>query len=434
MNNIPSKSVLEQNLEVNEFIKNNIKSMEDLKNWLYNVPYQVSMWDKCEVFKYVAEKYLNINVRNICAFYVATDFLEICIYNVDISFYALDLTNIENQSSFNSFEAAIQYAFYKLIQNGSEIKNDVNDDFRYYEIPYIPKMGMTQEEFWFFFRELEHIYAGRELYDAAVSMGLRESADILNEAASVVGKRKKVEELILKTFSLIDPTGANTKKQKEFFSKMNDKQFDTWFKGFLKDPKANFYMELLPYKNEPTLKEIKDAADFLKVPLEEYVYFRNDGNKENPLRTRDRVPVGFLNLKRMQQILSKKNSFSLDINVRNAKTGQVTGDSKVARLSDMENYSFNVMGADNALKELMGPRSDNRESKQQLYQNIATYGYAKLADLESDVEDSQTINTIDVYFMGAGIITDLVSPNLLLPRTIKDKKQRKTKETDNKNI
>jgi hypothetical protein len=113
---------------------------------------------------------------------------------------------------------------------------------------------------------------------------------------------------------------------------------------------------------------------------------------------------------------------------------QVTGDSKVARVSDMENYALNVVGADQALKEFMGPRSDNRESKQQMYQNIATYGYTKLSDLESNVEDSQTLNTVDVYFMGAGIVTDLISNGLALPRTIKGKKQRATQDTDTKNI
>jgi GNAT superfamily N-acetyltransferase len=468
-----NRSILADIEDLNKYIKENIHTIEDAITWILGLSEAIPMWDRCEVFKYAAENFLNINVKNICAFYNGSDFLEVSIYQTEVgkSFFVRDFTNMKNHSSYDFFEGAIQYAFYKLIQNGSEIKNDLNSDFTYYEIPYIPRMGMTQEEFWFFFRELEPINAGRELYDTAVSMGLKESAKndieireskktdyeeimnlfnsineddkkflalefklnaikqnvrngrncfvavlgkeivgfmresgmpeghtvleeilvnpnyrgkgiarqlinhfhklhpsktlaksnpknekirglllstgytiddpnadrvlkwtrtniknestdmIFNEAVSISSKRKKVEELILKTFSLIDPTGSNTKKQKDFFKSMNDKQFDTWFKDFAKNPKDNFYMELVPYKNEPTLKEIKDAADFLKVPLEEYVYFRHDGNKENPIRTRDKVPVGFLPIKRLQQILSKKNSFSLDINVRNAKTG-----------------------------------------------------------------------------------------------------------------
>ena len=36
----------------------------------------------------------------------------------------------------------------------------------------------------------------------------------------------------------------------------------------------------------------------------------------------------------LQQILSKKNTYSLNIDARDSKTGQVTADDKIARISD----------------------------------------------------------------------------------------------------
>ena len=39
-------------------------------------------------------------------------------------------------------------------------------------------------------------------------------------------KRKKIENLVYKTFNALDPTGRNTDYYKQLFSSMNDKDFD----------------------------------------------------------------------------------------------------------------------------------------------------------------------------------------------------------------
>lgn len=156
-----------------------------------------------------------------------------------------------------------------------------------------------------------------------------EERQVLTEAPAN-SKRKQIESMIYDFFSTIDITGANTKKYKEMFSKMSDEQFNKYMKKFLYDDSQNFYLEVLPNKNEPTLKLIKKCADKLGIPLDEYVYYRHDGDKDKPIRTSYKVPVGNLILKRMQQTLSKKNTYSLSISSRNMKTGTVTGHDKIA--------------------------------------------------------------------------------------------------------
>jgi len=110
--------------------------------------------------------------------------------------------------------------------------------------------------------------------------------------ASVKEKRKKIEELVLNTMSLIDKTKSNTEKYEKFFKSMNDEQFSKWINKFIKDPDENFYMELLPYKNEPVLQDLVNAGKYLNCPLDEYIYLRHDGNKDNPIRSAQKVPVG----------------------------------------------------------------------------------------------------------------------------------------------
>jgi len=187
---------------------------------------------------------------------------------------------------------------------------------------------------------------------------INESSNIILNESINSAKRKQIEEKIYKTLSLLDKTGANTQKYKKLFSSMNDDKFDKYMKEFLKDDKKNFYLEILPNKNCPRIKDCKDALDFLKVPTEEYVYYKQDGHKDDPIRTRYKVPVLYVDIRRLQQMLSKKNTYSLDISKRNMKTGQVTADDKIARISDMETFSLLTYKDDNvALKEFLGPRA-----------------------------------------------------------------------------
>ena len=126
-----------------------------------------------------------------------------------------------------------------------------------------------------------------------------ESKLILNEAFSTA-KRNKIESLVIDVFNKLDKTGANSQKYKEFFKNMKDKEFDNWIKEFIRKPKANFYLEVLPNKNAPCIKDAKDALDYLKVPTEEYVYYRHDGHIDDPIRTRYKVPVLYVSIRRLR--------------------------------------------------------------------------------------------------------------------------------------
>ena len=126
----------------------------------------------------------------------------------------------------------------------------------------------------------------------------------------------------------------------------------------------------------------------------------------------------------MQQILLKKNSFNLDVDKRSSKTNQLTSESKVARITDAENFSLNTYEADFALKELLSFRADDSIGKSEMLRDIANEGYCRLADMTDDISNKQTINTVDVYFTGAGLVTDLLTPGLMFRRTLEERKKR----------
>lgn len=240
---------------------------------------------------------------------------------------------------------------------------------------------------------------------------LNENADtMLNEAINVAEIRKKVMDMITKVYTHLDRTGENLRYQQEYWNSMSDTKFMTEMKKFLNDEKSNFTLEVLPNKNEPSLKEIKEALKSINVPENEYVYFPHlDG-----IRTKHKVPVGYVHIKRLQQILSKKNTYTLDISKRNAKTGQVTGDSQIARISDLETTALTAIGADAALKEFMGPRADDSKSKNKMYADIGNFGFVSQSDLPTSLESKQTLNTVSDYLTASGLDNDLLDDTRVL--------------------
>ena len=229
-------------------------------------------------------------------------------------------------------------------------------------------------------------------------------------------KREEMETLIYNFFSAFDKTETNTKHYQDMFSKMSDTQFDKWFKDFFDNPKAYLVLNICDYENTIQLDDIEDAAKVLNIPLFETVYMPYvTMNKKKTIATPIPVPVGYLNIKRTQQTISKKNGLSTSIDTRSALTAQVTGADKNGRESDLENTMLASLGMVNTMRELNGPRADDMSMKNQMLHDIALNGYVKLEDLDDDVENKTTLNTVNVFLLGMGLDSDLVTRGLMLP-------------------
>ena len=234
-------------------------------------------------------------------------------------------------------------------------------------------------------------------------------------------KREEMETLIYNFFSAFDKTETNTKHYQDMFSKMSDTQFDKWFKDFFDNPKAYLVLNICDYENTIQLDDIEDAAKVLNIPLFETVYMPYvTMDKKKTIATPIPVPVGYLNIKRTQQTISKKNGLSTSIDTRSALTAQVTGADKNGRESDLENTMLASLGMVNTMRELNGPRADDMSMKNQMLHDIALNGYVKLEDLDDDVENKTTLNTVNVFLLGMGLDSDLVTRGLMLPVSLKD--------------
>ena len=116
------------------------------------------------------------------------------------------------------------------------------------------------------------------------------------------------------------------------FSPMNDKEFEKFMKEFLNDDMENFVLDMVDYERDVRMENVEKAAKILNVPISEYIFMPNlTMDKKNVVSTPDKCLVGYVNIKRLQQLVMKKNGLSIDNSKISALTGQVVDKDKNSR-------------------------------------------------------------------------------------------------------
>lgn len=225
-------------------------------------------------------------------------------------------------------------------------------------------------------------------------------------------KRKKIEDLVFKTLKALDPTGVNATKYKTFFDSMSDQQFSKWINEFFKDEKSFIRLDVEEFNSEHILRfeNIEKAANLLNVKLFEYVYMPHLSSDPNrPVRTRQPVLVGYLNIKRPQQLVTKKTGLTMSDTNRDDISGTAKGESKGGTTTGIENEMLVGVDADEILSEFCGVRGDNAAEYDNMISAIAETGSVKLSDIKTSVYDKPTLLKTDLYLKAMGLKTDVIS-------------------------
>jgi hypothetical protein len=238
--------------------------------------------------------------------------------------------------------------------------------------------------------------------------------------------RTEVMKLLHDVMIIFDPSGINGKQWEDHFKKFDDKAFVKEIKRFLDDPKLHFSPEIAAFdKNrQPKLENFKTLAKMLKIELDEYVvlpYLNEKTSMSSPSMTLTKVPVGPVHLKRLQQIVRKKNKIVTSIENRDMQRGQVRNQDKGARITDMDAYALSTIGADPIMHELYGPRADSMDTKAALYKSIRDgTRLPRMADMPNDPGEKIATNTMNHLILGASLISDISSDSYMLPITKSD--------------
>lgn len=223
-------------------------------------------------------------------------------------------------------------------------------------------------------------------------------------------KRKKAEAAILELMTTLDGSGYNTKRYKAFFNTLNTKDFEKWLKSIAdNDTPEKLYFEMncndKTRKNGfPNMDHIVNTAKKFNVDLTEYVSFPHRSD-ENDFLSSTEVPILRIPLRKLVQMGEKKNMSVSNIDVVNSMTGQVTGDSKASMLNDTQVFSLTTTNQTNSIKELLGPRADDSVAKNKMLSTIEQGGKCSLKELNLNIRNKQAINTMHVFWRGAGFDT-----------------------------
>ena len=233
----------------------------------------------------------------------------------------------------------------------------------------------------------------------------------------MVTNRKEIEQLIYDTFDALDPSGLNTDKYRRLLAIMSNDEFEKFMKKFLNDENENFTFDLIEYENNLKMDNCEKAAKVIGIPLYEYVYMPHlTMDKSRVVVSKEKCLVGYINVKRTQQLLTKKNGMSTSNQRVSMLTNQVTGKDKNAQDSDIEASMLVALGADKILQELHGPRSDDMVMKQEMNQSIASKGYVLLDELTNVSTNKTTLNTVDTFLTSMMLKSDLVTDSYILPK------------------
>lgn len=237
-------------------------------------------------------------------------------------------------------------------------------------------------------------------------------------------QRLKAERLIYEVMDILDKSGSNTDFWKEEFSKMSDAQFKSYISNDFP-----FYFQTGAFK-EPSMKQIVQALDKINVPLLERLYmpYKYKDKNGRPMKTKECLVV-YLPIKRMKQLLTKKNGMSISTKTRDMKTGLLTGIDKNGKESDREFESLAICGLDNSIKEFSRSRADSMNDKSVMNNTINNLGQVYLKDLPDDPTDSLSKNLLSTYFIGAQLYTNLVNEDYMTPYTMSLKQKKIERES-----
>ena len=232
--------------------------------------------------------------------------------------------------------------------------------------------------------------------------------------------RQEIEELIYKVYDTIDKTHTNSDYYKNIFSKMSDEEF---YKFFERRLPLRFHEDA--FKIQPKMYEIVDAFKIIDKPLLErvnfpHIYVNSNGK---PVQSKECMVI-YIHIKRMKQMLSKKNNASMRVGKRDMRTGLLMQEDKAAKETDREFESLASYGLDYTMDEFRTVKADAMQASAEMIATIVDKGSVSQNDYAVTKVDGLARNMLNVYLLGAGIYSNLIDREYMTPLTAKNKTKR----------
>ena len=124
-------------------------------------------------------------------------------------------------------------------------------------------------------------------------------------------------------------------------------------------------------------------------------YLAKDKNG-NPIESQECI-VGYMNIKRLKQMMAKKTNTAIEITKRDMKTGRLLGEDKGGIESDKEFEGAMALGLENTTIEFSRVKAAAMKAKAEAYNQINVKGEVSFDDIDPEKTDSLSKNTLNVY-------------------------------------
>lgn len=219
--------------------------------------------------------------------------------------------------------------------------------------------------------------------------------------------RKQVQELILKYISKLVTGDENVKLYQHLFNSMNDTQFHKFMED-LRDGNK-FLSVIIPNGNNKIKVDVNNnikLAKELGFDFFQRLYIKNNPDIPDHL-TPNKYMLLKLPVRRAAQIVSKKISIPTDNKSVDNLTGQVTGKSKGAMLTNPELQILLGLGLKDSIKELMKMRGGDAGEATAMNNMLFSQGHVSQKAAEDYSTEVKSKKTLKAYFNGMGIKSTL---------------------------
>lgn len=207
-------------------------------------------------------------------------------------------------------------------------------------------------------------------------------------------KRKKIQDYIMDTIKLLEPSGYNIKIYEEFFDSMSDQAFDSWMKTLRDDRNAKLTMMVPPFKVVIDPKNSFAAARFLGLELTERVRLWDPSGKRYTL-TPEKYFILKLPVRRLKQYLLDGLSVPDSDKRLNPLTDQVVKPDKGSAISFPQAQMIAEKGLTTTLHELMTIRGGDLEAYSKMKTQIEETGTSDTSVMEgtAGVKSASTLRS-----------------------------------------
>ena len=221
-----------------------------------------------------------------------------------------------------------------------------------------------------------------------------------------MGNRQAVEKLILDYIKKITKDDFNVNLYKKLFKSLDKKGFNDFMLKLKDGDILNVIVPVAIQDSKITIENNSKLSKELGLPFHQYLNIFNKDKDMPDVKSKFKTYVQIMPFRRAKQTVEKGVSVSEDSKHIDILTGQPTGVSASAKISNSETQLLLGMGLDKTAKELLINRADAERS------NLMISGIKKYGTIPSDVidkygETTRTTKTLREYLTGMHLKLDL---------------------------